>query len=167
MKKALLIILSGMFLFIAGCVEATTTREGDFNFIFRYGVTAKNEIDTFHDKFTKDMVNAPSITINLSLTKEDMDSIYQKMVEIDFFNYPEEFKVTVPEGELTRLVTPYSSYYFSVEKGAIFKELKWEDEIMNQDEKADRLRELTSLIRDIIESRPEYQVLPEPSGGYL
>ncbi len=166
MKKALLIILSGMFLFIAGCVEATTTREGDFNFIFRYGVTARNEIDTFHDKFTKDMIMATSITINLSLTEKEMADIYQKMVEIDFFNYPEEFKV-VPEGELTRLVTPYSSYYFTVEKGAIFKELKWEDEIMNPDIKADRLRELISLIRDIIESRPEYQVLPEPSGGYL
>ena len=167
MKKALLIILAGIFLFIAGCAEATLTQEGDFNFIFKYGVTAKNEIDTFHDKFTKDMINDPSITVNLSLTEEEMDSIYQKMVEIDFFNYPVEFKVAVPAGEQTRLVTPYSTYYFTVEKGGTVKVLRWEDEIKNPDVKADKLKELIHLIRDIIELKPEYQVLPEPSGGYM
>lgn len=167
MKKALLIILSGMFLFIAGCAEVTTTREGDFNFILRYGVNAKNEIDTFHDKVTKDMIMAPSITINLPLTEKEMDDIYQKMVEIDFFNYPDEFKVSMPQGQPVRLATPYSSYYFKVEKGSTVKELKWEDEIMNADNKADRLRELISFIRDIIESKPEYKVLPTASGGYM
>ena len=167
MKKALLVMLSGIFLCILGCAEATTTQEGDFNFIFKYGVGAKNEINTFHDTVTKDLINDPSITISLSLTEEEMDHIYQKMVEIDFFNYPDVFKVTVPEDELTQLVTPHSSYYFKVEKGSTVKELNWEDEIMNPDEQADRLKELIYLIRDIIELKPEYQVLPEPSGGYM
>jgi hypothetical protein len=167
MKKALIVIISGLLLWTAGCIDADTTQEGEFNFILKYGVMAKNEIDTFHNTVTKDLIMDPSITISLSLTEGEMDEIYQKMVEIDFFNYPDEFKVIVPEGELIHLVTPYYSYYFRVEKDAMVKELKWEDEIMNPDEKADRLRELISLIRDIVESRPEYQVLPEPSGGYL
>jgi hypothetical protein len=127
---------------------------------------AMNEIDTFHDKFTKDMITDPPITINLSLTEEEMDKIYQKMVEIDFFSYPEEFKVEIM-GDIIGTVTPYSSYYFTVEKGSITKELRWEDEITNPDVKADRLRELINLIINIIASKPEYKALPEPSGGYL
>ena len=58
------------------------------------------------------------------------------------------------------MVTPYSSYYFKVEYNSQIKELWWEDKITNKDEKADRLRELIKLIRDIVESKEEYKKLP-------
>jgi hypothetical protein len=169
MKKALVLIacliLSSMFLSATGC-EKQSSKESEFNFIFKYGVGARNVLDTFNDTFTKDMVLAPSISIDLALNAAEMESIYQKMVEINFFNYPEEFKVT-PEGDLIGTVTPYSSYYFKVEYKSGIKELKWEDEITNPNEQADKLRELINLIKNIIESREEYKELPEPSGGYL
>ena len=57
-------------------------------------------LDTFKGTYTKDMVMDPSITVPLSLSEEEMDRIYQKMVEIDFFNYPDKFSVSVPPGEL-------------------------------------------------------------------
>ena len=139
----------------------------NFNLIFRYGVMSKNILDTFQGTFSKDMVRDPSITIDLSLSQEEMDSIYQKMVEIDFFNYPDEFKVPVPPDGLVQIVTPYSSYYFRVKYGSEIKELRWKDEIKNENIKADKLRELIKLIRDIIESKEEYQKLPEPTSGYL
>jgi hypothetical protein len=179
MKKALLLsvclILSGLFLLLTGC-ESIATAQGaadntspksDFNFIFQYGVTGGNELDTFQGTYTKDMVIDPPITINLSLSKEEMGSIYQKMLEIDFFNYPDDFTVTVPPGELTGMVTPYSSYYFMVESKSGEKELKWEDKITNPDEKAGKLRELITLIRSMIESKEEYKQLPEAKSGYL
>ena len=137
------------------------------NLIFKYGVMAKNELNTFEGTYTKDMVMDPSITINLSLTEEDLDRIYQKMVEIDFFDYPEEFSVSIEEEESIGIVTPYSSYYFKVEYDSSIKELRWKDEIIKQDEKADRLRELIQLIRDIIESKEEYKELPAPTSGYM
>ena len=159
---ALVVALLGM----VGC-NSGTTGESSFNLIFKYGVMARNEVDTFQGTYTKDMIIDPSITVKLSLSEEEMDRIYQKMVEIDFFDYPDRFSVPIPSDGPIGIVTPYSSYYFKVEYNSQVKELWWDDEITNPDEKADRLRELIELIRDIVESKEEYKKLPEPRSGYL
>ena len=151
----------------AGNSDTPSTVESNFNFIFKYGVTGRNTLDTLKSTFTKDMVMDPAITVKLSLSGEEMDSIYQKMVEIDFFNYPDKFSVSVPPGELKTEVTPYSTYFFRVTYGTKSKELLWHDKITNSDEKADKLKELITLIRNIIESKEEYKKLPEPRSGYL
>lgn len=170
MKKALSVIavlfLVAILLGTIGCDKQTSGKAG-FNLVFKYGVTAKNELDTFKETYTKDMVADPSITIKLPLSEEEMNRIYQKMVEIDFFSYPETFRVTVPAGELTSMVTPFSSYYFTVENNSQIKKLSWADDVTNPDEKASKLRELIKLIKSIIESREEYKRLPEPKSGYL
>jgi len=154
------------FIGLAGCANPPA-EVSSFNLIFKYGVTARNELNTFEGTYTKDMVMDPSITINLSLTEEELDRIYQKIVEIDFFDYPDEFSVPVEEGELVTIVTPYSSYYFKVEYDSSIKELRWEDEIMNPNDEANKLRELIQLIRDIIELKEEYKELPAPTSGYM
>ena len=146
-----------------------TPQEPNFNFVFRYGIMAKNILDTFQGTYSKDMVADPNIMIYLSLSEEELDRIYDKMVEIDFFNYPDKFSVSGPPGVPTGIKTPYSSYYFKVEYNSMIKELWWNDQIVYkdyQDEKADRLRELIMLIRDIVESKEEYKKLPEPTSAY-
>ena len=161
---ALLIAVSGM----ASC-SAPPPVQSDFSLIFQYGVGAKNELNTFEGTYTRDMVMDPSITVNLSLTEEELDRIYQKMVEIDFFDYPDRFSVSVLPSESVGMVTPYSSYYFKVEYDSGIKEVWWDAEIINihENEKADRLRGLIKLITDIIEAKEEYQRLPEPTSGYM
>ena len=170
MRRVSLILLA-LTLGLMGCNAPLPTASGptqsDFNFIFRYGVGAKNELNTFSGKYTRDMIQDPSITVNLSLSKEELDRIYQKMIEIDFFNYPNEFSISVPPGELTTAVTPYNSYYFKVEHDSRIKEVRWDAEIINKNDKADKLRELIQLITDIIQSKEEYKKLPAPTGGYL
>ena len=126
-----------------------------------------NTLDTFHGTYTKDMILDPAITIDMVLTAEEMDSIYQKMVEIDFFNYPDKFSVDVADNETKTEVTPYPTYFFKVEYSGKTKELLWHDKYVNSDAQADKLKELINLIKSIIESKAEYQALPEPSGGYL
>ena len=172
---SLAVVLSGA----VGCDEDTpaepavedtqspTAGISDFNLIFRYGVDAKNILDTFQGTYSKDMVRDPNIMIYLSLSEEEMDQIYDKMLEIDFFNYPDEFSVSVSPSGITGLVTPYDTYYFKVEYNSQIKELRWKDKIMNPDERADKLRELIKLIINIIESKEEYKKLPEPTSGYL
>lgn len=161
---------------VAGCgplvleqpkIVLTTPSESNLNLIFKYGVGAKNELNTFNGTYTKDMILDPSITANLSLSNDELDRIYRKMIEIKLFDYPDSFSVSVPPGEATGVVTPYSSYYFKVEYDSKVKELWWDDNITNEDEKAERLRELIRLIIDIIESKEEYKKLPSPRGGYL
>ncbi|MFC1985039.1 hypothetical protein ACFLT4_03350 [Chloroflexota bacterium] len=170
MRKGLLIVASLSLAFAllgnVGCA-AITPGESNFNLIFKYGIMAKNELNTFQGTYIKDMIMDPSVMVNLSLSEEEKDRIYQKMIEIDFFSYPDEFSVSVPVGGSIGMVTPHASYYFKVEYDSKIKELRWEDKITNKDEKADSLRGLIKLIRDIIESKEEYKKLPPPRGGYL
>ncbi len=170
MRKGRLIVV-GLALVIAllgtaGCNDQTSG-ESDFKIIFKYGVMARNELDTFEGTYTKDMVEGPPAMTKLRLSKEEMDRIYQKMVEIDFFNYPDRFSISAPPNIPIGGVTPYSSYYFKVEYNSQIKELWWEDNIIYEDEKADRLRELIKLIRDIVESKEEYKELPPRRSLYL
>ena len=163
---AVVLALVSCFCGINGCNESKT-EVSSFNLVFKYGITARNILDTFEGTYTRDMVTDPPVTIELSLSEREKEDIYKKMVECEFLNYPDEFSVSVPPGELTGLVTPYNSYYFKVEYNSRIKELRWDDEITNQDEKADRLRDLVIFIRNIIESKEEYKELPEPTSAYL
>ncbi len=139
--------------------------DSTFNLIFKYGVDAKNILNTFEGTYTKDMIPDPPIATKLSLTREELDTIYKKMVDIDFFSYPDVFTIPVKD-EYVGMITPYQSYYFKVQHGSGIKELSWEDSITNQNNDADRLRELTKCIREIAESKNEYKKLPPPRGGY-
>ena len=166
------IVVMSTLLGTLGCTATTPDEpneagESNFNMIFKYGIMAKNELNTFQGTYIKDMIMDPSVMVNLYLSEEEKNRIYQKMVEIDFFSYPDEFSISVPVGESIGIVTPHASYYFKVEYNSEIKELWWEDKITNKDEKADKLRELIKLIRDIIESKEEYKKLPPPRGGYL
>jgi len=158
--------------FLAGCNQTEKQQPSDapdgtgFNLVFKYGVGARNELDTFNGTFTKDMIIDPPVTVNLTLSKEELDTIYQKMKEIDFFAYPDRFSVSVHSGESTGMITPYSSYYFKVAYDSGLKELWWEDKITNKDEKAEKLRELIEFIKNIVEAKKEYKELPPPRGGY-
>lgn len=164
MKRSIIFVTAICLLFTSiGC---NPPAHDNFGLIFKYGVTAGNVLNTFEGTYTKDMVIDPPIRVSLSLTEEELDTIYQKMLEIDFFNYPDEFSVTPTEG-LVGIVTPHTSYYFKVIYDSKVKELWWDDEITNPDTKADKLRELIELIKGIIHSKEEYKKLPEPKGGYV
>jgi hypothetical protein len=167
----LVLVLVAALLGTAGCTAPPPSSvpppsSSNFNLTFKYGIGAWNELNTSQGTYTKDMIMDPPITVNLSLSKEELDRIYQKMVEINFFGYPDKFSVSVSPGESVGMVTPYCSYYFKVEYDAKVKELSWKDNIINEDKKAEKLRELINLIRDIIESKEEYKQLPPPKGGY-
>jgi hypothetical protein len=155
-----------------GCDWSDTlpeSRPSDFNLIFKYGYGSinKNVLNTFNGTYTWDMVVDPPIVIDFSLSDDDMDRIYQWMLEINFFCYPDEFVIPVPEDGIVSMGTPYQGYYFRIECGNKVKVLQWEDKIIKKNEDADKLRWLIKLIRSIIESREEYQDLPAPRGAYL
>lgn len=147
--------------------------ESDFNLIFKFGVKGpasepKNVLNTIKGTFTKDMVIDPPVTVKLRLTEEELEIIHRKMVEIGFFQYPTVFRVRVSPWDSICIVTPYSTYIFKVvSHGVVIKHLRWDDEICNENERAENLRELIRLIIEIIESKPEYQRMPKPRAGYI
>ncbi len=131
----------------------------DFNLLFQYGVFERNMLDTFSNTYTKDMVMDPSITIGLKLTDEEKRKIYDKMIEIDFFNYPDEFDYPVS--------IPPSSYSIYVDYYSKTKDCHWGYSSLDSDPRVGKLNELARLIQDIVESKKEYKRLPEPRGAYM
>ena len=149
---------------MVGCATSPPAQT-DFNLIFRYGVVPpKNELNTFNGTYRKDMVADPSITIDLSLSQEELDRIRQKMVEVGFFDYTEPL---FPESIGVAPAIPAMGYYFKVEYGSKGNELQWTPKYTDNKGRADKLRELIKLITDIIESKEEYKKLPEPTSAYL
>jgi len=135
-------------------------QNNDFNIQFKYGVTERNELNTFSNTYTKDMILDPPITIWLYLSDEEMNQIWQKMVDIDFFNCPDTLAVSTG-----RIVTPQDDFYIKVQNGSVVKEVSWStNSEVNAIEQ--NLAQLANLIKGIVEQRPEYRELPPPNGGY-
>jgi hypothetical protein len=152
---------------LAGCTLTSTknklpsTKPKDFNFVFSYGVGAKNQLDTIKGQYTKDMVTEPSVSTNLKLSDENLDTIYSEIRKINILDYPDSFK---PKNNAVQ--TPFYTYNFKIIADGIEKNISWEDENVSQSKEAIQLRELFKKIQEIIESKEEYKKLPEAKGGY-
>lgn len=151
---------------VPATADPSIQRPANFELILNYGVGAKNVVNTVDDTFTKDMIIDPSITTTLVLAPHDLDLIYQKMVEINFFAYADTFAIPIASGCPGGGIAPSMSYAFEVVAGDQTKTLEWNDSITNQNTQADKLRDLIKLIVTIIESKQEYKELPEARGGY-
>lgn len=139
------------------------------NIIFRYGVSGAkhmNELDTFRGIFIMDMVNKDPVRTRMNLTQEELNTIYQKMVDIEFFTYPNVYNPKL--GDIQGKVTPFFIYYLEYEDETGTKVVQWNDEhYAPGDTKYNKLKKLSRLIMEIIQARPEYQKLPEPTAVYV
>jgi hypothetical protein len=139
------------------------------NFGFRFESGHGELVDTFRGLVTKDRVTDPDTTINLVLTSAELDSIYDKMLEIRLFDLPEPHPPYSAGGVLSE---PSTHVQLQVRSGELTKALEWDSgrvvgphwEI-SDDWK--RLGELRDLIRRIVGRRPEYRALPPSRGLYL
>ncbi len=155
-----------------------TTHSTTSNIIFRYGSSGappspdpdtftkhSNELDTFKGIFTKDMVNEDPALIMMDLTQDELDAIYQKMVDIDFFSYPESFHPTF-EGSVIGSTDPFLAYYLEYQNETGSKVVYWDTQfVAPEDTQYKNLRELAHLIIEIIQAKPEYKELSEPTAG--
>lgn len=165
-KVVYLFILISAALF-AGCNKTSTkdkfplSKPKDFNFVFNYGVGGKNQLDTIKGQYTKDMVIEPSISTNLKLTDEEMNTIYSEMIKINILDYPEEFK---PKNNVFQ--TPFLTYHIKIILDGKEKTISWEDENISKSKDAVQLRELFKKIQGIIVNKEEFKKLPEAKSGY-
>jgi len=169
-NKFFLIAIAVIILAVAGFVvfkqlntssqNSSTGKPANFNLIFKYGVGAKNELNTFEQTYTKDMVMDPSITIKFKLSDSELAGIYQKINDLKLFDKNEE----LTEGDINTFVTPCSNYYLKVQIDSIQKELSLDD---CRGKVNDAFQQFADYIISVIESKEEYKKLPDPNGGYL
>lgn len=132
--------------------------------ILRYGVSERNSLNTFNGTFTKDMVVDPPITINLTLTEEELQRIDAKLGEIGFYNTTDE--ELLPHGILLGENTPSVGYSLKVARNGWVRYISWCDGLSYSEGSSGQLNDFVELVMSIIEAKPEYQLLPEARGGY-
>jgi hypothetical protein len=137
----------------------------EFGFEFRYGVGGKNILNTFNGTFTRDMVVDKPITIELRLSEKQLTEIKNKMTDVGLLNYPNKLN-SKPISTVVGEQMPFETYHFKTRIGNETKELTWEDRYIVSSGEFMKTRELTALIKKIIQNSPEYKKLPEPRGGY-
>lgn len=174
--KHLRIVLPILAVLLVACTTTTTPSAlsetaitgqmpPDFAFYFEYGACWAEIFDGFNNTFTHNMgPYEPAITIPLALTTEQMEAIYQKMVAIDLFGYPETFAVPVPADGNMAIVTPANRYYIRVRNGGVIKTVEWTDNIVEPTtQEAERLRQLFRMIVRMLAEHPDVKRLPVPT----
>jgi hypothetical protein len=125
--------------------------DSKFNLIYDDGV---NKLDTFNGTLTREW-HHPQITIKFSLSKQELDSIYDKMIEINFFAYPSKIQ--------GMLVHPGQWHYFKVESSNGIKEVSCDGPLDFpgiKDTKILNLQKVVFLINSILYSKDEVKKLP-------
>lgn len=155
-----------------GHEELPTAVPGDFAFVAAYGVTARNQIDTFKGTFTKDIVSQskPNPTVELRLTPDELDGLYADLVKMHILGFASQFPPPkdrgMKNGTMVR-VTPSQRYLLRIRVAGTEKIISWDDNanLMTPDAKA--LRAWFQKLRTIIQNKAEYKAMPPAEGRYL
>lgn len=162
---AVIVFVSSMLLGCASAGQGDPPEPGpDFGFRFEDLSRYNDVLDTFDETFTTlvDYDPPQSVTISLGLSDQQMRAVYGKMIEIDFFSYPEIFAIPTPSSGVTVWQTPAAHYHIMVKNRGMEKTLDWVDEIRGlKSHKADQLRSLFQMIEEMVSASPEYRQLPE------
>lgn len=150
-------------------IATVAPRADNFSFVYQY-ISCGSAPLYILDSSKGTLIYTPlgdstAITISFPLKDEEMETIYQKAVSIDFFDYPSEF--VVPDDQVVGYQMPASNHELSMTNGEMSNSVTWTDGTMTKPEykEADRLRELMDLIYEIIQSHSEIQQLPKSKAG--
>jgi len=135
----------------------------DFDFMVRYGYSEvnKNEINTFLDTVTKDLITNGTASAKIAFTTEEMRSIYEKMREINIMGTKELKPSTIGCERI-----PYGEDSWEVSINGEAKTFTWSEKYCDLTNDAKQLLELRQFIHQIVVGREAYQKLPEAEGGY-
>lgn len=132
----------------------------NFGFRFVYGYSDFIILDTFNStlriQYTRHYGGRVDTTIFFKLPKEPLDSIYTKMVNIDFFNYP-----IIETAEETKKHPCMMHITYKVRADTIWKNLYSYACDGPYKQKAEEIQQLNSLIWRLVESSPNYKGLPK------
>lgn len=137
------------------------TMPADFAFSIKFGITSKNEINTFTGTVTKDLVAKGTATTTIAFTKEEMEEIYEKMREFNVLE-PKKLIPLVKRGEKT----PYSEDFWSIRLNGQTIDFYWTDRYIGTTRDGEELSQLREFIFEIVKNKEEYKKLPEAEGGY-
>lgn len=143
-------------------IEMSPAPAADFAFIFEFSWCNPDIVDTFNNTYTQKNLTETWATTPLTLTDTEMAAIYQKMVEVNFFAYPEQYRPQFADGSYSGNI-PALLYKFTVRNAGQTKIVEWADADTSPpyNEEARRLKELGDFIIAVTQAHPEVTQLPE------
>ncbi len=162
MKKLLFTFLSVTLL--GACSSSPVVVESSFDIIFSYGYGVQdNKLDSIQNTFTKDMILADPITVELTLSDDELKEIEDKITELNLFESDEdEAPIQVSPCEHYSITAEYNTKRDNGGRNKKTKSMMW-----NCSQDTGPNAEFVDFMKDLIESQEEYQALPEVEGAYM
>lgn len=162
-----LLVLLSFCLILIGCSKTITQPDPQLVKIhFYYGFG--NQLNTFEQTYTKDLVLDGYITVDFWLTKAEQERISNKLEAVDFFSFPDTLIYQMgPDSILVRIEPDPGWQFLRVADEDRDKIVYWRYPLPEGNEFVPRLLDLKNLIIDLIESKPEYTALPAANGGRI
>lgn len=133
----------------------------DFEFVFTYSPCFTDELDTARGLFTYGGAQPP-LTVPLVLSEDERARIYQRLMAIGFFSYPQTYRVETSPHQVTAMTIPYNTWRLQVRLGGRSHQVFWADQFIQPNPlRAQELRSLMRLILEVIYAHQEYRDLPE------
>jgi hypothetical protein len=163
MKTKRIVTVLLVFLLLVSCTPKEIPKADNFSLVFEeYSCGGSLPLLNVLDTSTGILIHTPldeteSIEIPFVLSESEMETIYQKIVSSDFFDYPSEVRV---RGDY-----PGSTFRLKVMNGDLTNDVIWTSNLDNVDPnfpESNDLLELYILIQQIIDSHPEY---PKPTSA--
>jgi len=148
----------------------------DFNFSLSFGIGVGNNIDTYGDTFTKDLIVAGSETIPFVIPPEKMQEIYNMFVAYGISELPDDINAYAAEsfkdGSPLSLVTPAVAYELTYTLNQETRTIVCNDEGPwdGHTGPPDAQRQLVKFVKFVSEyiySTSEYRQMTPASGGYI
>lgn len=136
----------------------------DFGFSIQFGFGKNNEINTFENTVTKDLISDGTATANVTLTDKEMNEIYKKMKEVNIV----EMKKFIPEPIDGTICTqePHEEDEWKITINGETITHSVSGAYCEPTNDANQLIELRNYVFSIIKSKEEYIELPASNGVY-
>ncbi len=158
LKITLTLLISLIFI---SCNENSVEPNEQFvKILFKYNY--KDELNTYDNYLIKDLVLDGLKKVKFWLTEEEQQKIENKINETNFYSLPDTIIDNSPVE-----ISPNFQQYLRIKINDQEKEITWKyitPEYQTENYKS--IEKLSNYIRQIIESKPEYKVLPPRNGGY-
>ena len=154
--------------FFSSCLKSSDVKHVKFVMIdYRYG--RGDELNTFNDTFIKRFDGNVKIKIKLRLFETDQDEIIHKAIAINYFQMPDTLSFSNENpGELNLQGKSRTDLHFlRIKYKNLDKKIVWLGTLPYNNSTYKGLYELTALIRDAVESKPEYKALPGVNSGLV
>ncbi len=139
----------------------------DFEFSLNFGTYGRNNINTYEDTITKDLVSAGRLTVEYVLPEETKRKIFNMMKIKDFMSFSENLNVPIYDGYTKHLSLKVT---IGGEEHTVRWNVPWDLEMVAKERMTIYhlgFLDIVEYISNQVYESPEWKTLPKSEGSYL